>query len=202
MNSPDFFNTVKTITTSDPLAKALGTFTDGIIEYNYTEIVKASGHSCPTVAGAYLITAIALENLYPNELPVRGMVRVELPEARTEGVTGVIANVIGHITGATEDNGFKGIGCNFSRINLLEYSKDIGCSAKFTRIDTGESVKVHYNSNKVPAHAELQPLMQRVLSGQATQNEIEQFGSMWQERVSKILLKSEEYNIIECVKTA
>ncbi|RLD52004.1 MAG: hypothetical protein DRI94_04445, partial [Bacteroidetes bacterium] len=63
MKYPEFFKQVKTIKLKDELSEFLGTFDNGIIEYTYPEIVKAAGHSCPTVAGAYMMCAKALEKL-------------------------------------------------------------------------------------------------------------------------------------------
>jgi len=53
MNYPDFFDTVASIKVKDPLAQILGVFENGEYEIPYLEVVKAAGHSCPTVAGAY-----------------------------------------------------------------------------------------------------------------------------------------------------
>jgi len=155
MKYPDFFNKVKTIKLKDNLSDFLGTFEDGVIEYNYTEIVKAAGHSCPTVAGAYMMCAKALEKLYPTSLPVRGEIKVEFKNPIDEGVTGVISNVISHITGATKETGFKGITGNFVRHSLLKYNCDIKGLVKFTRIDNNTTVEVIYNPI-VPPKPEMQ----------------------------------------------
>jgi len=187
MKYPDFFNKVRTIKLKDNLSNFLGTFEDGIIEYNYTEIVKAAGHSCPTVAGAYLMCTKALDKLYTNNLPVRGQIKLEFKNEITEGVTGVISNVISHITGATKETGFKGIGGKFVRHSLLEYNSDIKGLVKFTRIDNNEFVEVNYNPI-VPPKPEMQMLMQKSFSGQATENEKKQFGELWQERVKELLI--------------
>ena len=61
MNYPDFFNEVETIKLFDPLSKVLGSLNDGMVEFNYLDSVKAAGHSCPTVSGAYLMTSSALK---------------------------------------------------------------------------------------------------------------------------------------------
>lgn len=55
MDFPDFFDKVPTISMREPLAKFLGASKSGIITYNYSDAVKLAGHSCPTVAGAYLM---------------------------------------------------------------------------------------------------------------------------------------------------
>ncbi len=187
MKYPDFFNKVKTIKLKDELSNFLGTFEDGIVEYNYTEVVKAAGHSCPTVAGAYMMCAKALEKLYPSCLPVRGQIKVEFKNTIDEGVTGVISNVISHITGATKETGFKGIAGKFVRHSLLEYDADIDGLIRFTRLDNYEVVDLTYNPI-VPPKQEMQELMQKSISGQATYLEKVTFGELWQERVKEILI--------------
>ncbi len=184
---PEFFKRVPSIVTYDPLAEMLGTFKDGKIMYNYIQIVKAAGHSCPTVAGGYAMTYHALKALYDEELPVRGNIKVEFKEDIEEGVIGVIANVITNITGATDKSGFKGIGGKFARHSLMFFHAPISSSARFTRVDTGKSVDIFYDHSKVPGSPKIQPLMQKIMQGIATKDEKEEFGKLWQTRVEKIL---------------
>jgi len=66
MSYPEFFAAVPRLTLRDPLAELLGAAENGLIEYGYTDAVKLAGHSCPTVAGAYLMTFRALAKLYPG----------------------------------------------------------------------------------------------------------------------------------------
>ena len=100
MNYPTFFDTIETIKLQDPLAQTLGAFYDGIYEITYMDVVKSAGHSCPTVTGAYLMTQAALKELFLHDNAIRGTVKVEFKEDLEEGVAGVIANVVSHITGA------------------------------------------------------------------------------------------------------
>jgi len=125
MPFPEFFDAAPRITVRDPLARFLGAADDGVIEYAYADVVKLAGHSCPTVASAYVMTRAALAALYPDALPERGGIRVELRDDLLEGATGVIANVASFLTGATHDTGFKGIGGQFDRRNLLFFGVDI-----------------------------------------------------------------------------
>jgi len=189
MNYPDFFKKVKTIKVKDNLSDFLGTFEEGIIEYTYTEIVKAAGHSCATVAGAYMMCAKALEKLYPDSLPVRGEIKVEFKNPVTEGVTGVISNVISQITGATKETGFKGIAGNFVRHSLMNFESDINGEIRFIRTDNNEFVDVLYNP-VVPPEPEMQELMQKNIIGQATKSEKTKFGKLWQKRVKELLLNN------------
>ena len=186
--SPDFYDQVAPIRLRDPLAALLGAFEGGVYEIGYREVVKLAGHSCPTVAGAYLMARTGLQALYGDELPVRGDVRVDLPASVDEGVTGVVANVLSFITGATGRSGFHGLAGQFDRRNLLHFSQPVAHALALTRVDTGEKVSVRYDASGVSADAAMRPLMSRVLSGQGTQQEAEAFGALWQARVRAILI--------------
>jgi formylmethanofuran dehydrogenase subunit E len=188
MNYPDFFDSVPQIKMHDPLADFLGAVNDGVIEYRYIDVVKLAGHSCPTVASAYWMTYQALQALYGNDLPERGAIRVEFREGSLTGVTGVVANVISMLTGATHDTGFKGIAGHFDRRNLLFFGADVPLEIRFMRLDTGAQVDVVANIRQVPSNPEMPVLMQRSLSGEASVEEAQRFGALWQERVRCILL--------------
>ena len=108
MNTPAYYDTVPPITMTDPLAETLGSAEGGTLEYRYLDAVKLTGHSCPTVAGAWRMTRDALARLYPQGTPRRGEIRVDLREALDDGVAGVIASVVSLVTGAANAGGFKG----------------------------------------------------------------------------------------------
>lgn len=188
MNYPDFFDQAPRITLCDPLAEFLGAAESGVIEYGYLDAVKLAGHSCPTVAGAYLMTRRVLATLYGGELPQRGAIRVEFRDGQADGVTGVIANVAGLLTGAAQSGGFKGIAGKFDRRNLLHFNAAIGGETRFTRLDTGTSVEVNYHPEIVPAPPGMKELMQKAVMGVASIEERREFGRLWQERVKRILL--------------
>jgi len=186
MKNPAFFEKIETIKLQDELSEFLGTFEDGIVEFSYLDIVKASGHSCPTVAGAYLLCLEGLKALYKGEIPKRGEVFVSFKEDSIEGVAGVIANVITHITGATESYGFQGIAGNFVRRNLMDFKSNINSSVKFKRLDTNESVEVLYDPSSIQGNPKQMVLMQKILRNQATNEERKLFGKIWQKRVEDI----------------
>ncbi len=190
MQYPDFFKDIEKIKLQDKLSAFLGTFKDGIVEFSYLDVVKSAGHSCPTVAGAYLSTLYGLKALYGEELPQRGNIRVDFKESQTEGVAGVIASVITNITGATTDFGFKGIGGNFNRTNLMFFNQDIKSSVRFTRLDSNKSVDVIYNPSSVPPLEIQQYLIQKIMQGVATDSDKRAFGEAWQDRVRRIFEKS------------
>ncbi len=191
MKYPDFFDEVEPIDMYDPLAETLGAVEDGKFTYNYLDMVKLAGHSCPTVAGAWIMTSIGLKKLYSDELPVRGEIRVEMRGALDEGVEGVIGSCIGFITGAANEGGFKGLGGRMARNNRLIYGVEMEGEVRLSRLDSGESVELAYNPSIVPGNPEQQILMQKVLQGVATLDEKMRFAQLWQERVKRILLQKE-----------
>lgn len=192
MNYPNFFDEVQSIKVKDPLAQVLGAFENGEYTITYLEVVKAAGHSCPTVAGAYIMASEAIKALYPNGRVLRGNIKVEFEESMEEGVAGVIGNVISHITGATDKSGFKGLNGQFARHSLMFFESNIGSSARFTRVDTGKSVDVNYNHTTIGASPEMMPLMQKLTTGAATSQEVEKFGQLWQDRVKRIFENLDE----------
>ncbi|MEW5892938.1 MAG: hypothetical protein AB1697_07350 [Pseudomonadota bacterium] len=188
MHLPAFFKEVRSIRVTDPLAAVLGAAEAGELEYRYEDAVKLAGHSCPTVAGAYLMTLKALGRLYPDRLPERGGVRVELREPQEAGTTGVTAAVAGLVTGAAGEGGFKGLGGRFARRGLLSFGVAMAGELRFTRLDTGAAVEAAYHPEIVPPEPALQPLMTRLLSGEASMDERQEFGRLWQLRVKRILI--------------
>jgi len=194
MNYPTFFDEVEKISLQDPLSNFLGAFEDGKLEINYLECVKLAGHSCPTVAGAYLMALRGLKELYPDRLPQRGYIKVEMRDSEDHGVTGVICNVISFIAGAGGRGGFKGLNGNMSRNNLIAFDTDITREVKLTRIDTGDSVELDYDPSSITPSPQMQPLMGKMMQQQASDDEKITFGKLWQERVEKILLGEDHIN--------
>ena len=186
MNYPEFFNSVESIKVVDPLANVLGAFEDGVYEITFLEVVKAAGHSCPTVAGAYLITLEGLKALYPDSRAVRGEIKVEFRDPMEEGVAGVIGNVVSQITGATEKSGFKGLAGKFARHSLMKFNANINSSIRLTRADSGKSVDVYYDPSSIGGSPKMQQLMQKMMGGMANKDEIKEFGALWQDRVKRI----------------
>ncbi|MBB1077484.1 hypothetical protein HUU62_24075 [Rhodoferax sp. 4810] len=188
MESPAFFKLVPEITLIDPLADFLGAAEGGLVSYSYTDAVKLAGHSCPTVASAYWLGVRALQHLYPDAVPQRGSILVDLRQTLESGTTGVVANVLSQLTGAGGSGGFAGIGGRFVRRNLMQFGVDIASEIRFTRTDTGQAVLAQCHVQKVRADPSTMPLMQACLSGTATAIERQEFGQLWQARVEQLLL--------------
>ncbi len=186
MNYPSFFDEIESIKLKDDLSLFLGAVDDGVIEFTYLDIVKAAGHSCPTVAGAYIMTLEALKYLYKNDIPKRGEIKVFFKDNYVEGVTGVIANVISQITGATDSYGFKGINGKFKRYDLIEFSSDISSDLRFQKVDDGQFIDISYDSSSVEFNPKIPNLMQKIMKGEASEEEKKEFKYLWQERVRNI----------------
>ncbi len=186
---PAFFAAAPVITLRDPLAAFLGAAEEGIIEYRYEDAVRLAGHSCPTVASAFLMVRAALKALYGADLPCRGEMRVDLREARAAGVAGVIATVVTLITGAADEGGFKGLAGQFGRRQRLFFGQDVPGTLRFTRLDNGAAVSVSARLDNISGDPRMGELLPHCLAGAATAEEMTLFGTLWQDRVRRLLIE-------------
>ena len=188
MSFPEFFARIPGITLRDPLAELLGAAEGGLIDYRFADAVKLAGHSCPTVAGAWLMTVRALQALYGDEIPERGNIVVALHEDLDSGVAGVMASIATLLTGATGDGGFKGLGGRYSRRNLLHFGVAGVTGMAFTRLDNNAAVDCKLRLDLVPADPRMGSLLPAVVRGAADEAERKLFGELWQDRVKRILI--------------
>jgi hypothetical protein len=188
MELPGFYAQAPRIVLRDALAETLGAAAGGLIAYRYGDAVRLAGHSCPTVAGAWLMTRAALQRLYPGEMPQRGELRVELREPQEAGVTGVIASIAGLVTGAAGTGGFQGLAGRHVRRNLLAFGQPIRGEMRITRLDTGRSVEVSHHPQAVPRPPQLKALMQAALAPGADLAVRAAFGAAWQGWVRAMLV--------------
>ena len=186
-----FFDDIEKIVVYDELSQFLGVNDDGIIEFSYADIVKSAGHSCATVAGAYLIAREGLKALYPNELPKRGEIKVEIQKSPTDDNAGVVGCVISIITGASKNMGFGGIknGTKFNRRDLLSFEADIEADVCFTRIDTNKKVYVKYTPKKI---VNPMAILKSAINPDATKEDKESFPTRFQEMVKTVFENSKE----------
>ena len=195
MQHQQFFDTLETITLYDELSQFLGAIDDGLITYSYFDIVKTAGHSCGTVAGAYLMALNGLKALYPEGMPQRGEIKVEFKKEVTEDNAGVMGCVLSNITGATTDYGFGGIpGGKFNRRALLFYSAEIPTDLRLTRLDTMKEVGVNYHPKKV---VNPMKILMSAIGSDAIQEDKDSFGERFQEMV-KTLFENQD-KVIEII---
>jgi hypothetical protein len=190
MRFPDFYKLAPVIPTRDPFAEMLGAARDGVLEYSYVDAVRLAGHSCPTVAGAFLIGRAALAALYPEGPAERGTIGVHMPAPEHEGTTGVMAQVLTLITGAAADNGFHGIQGRFRRKGLLSFAEQReGEAIIFSRLDTGTKVAVELDVSLVPGDPAQGGRLMAILQDRADATQRGAFADAWQARVRRLLLE-------------
>jgi hypothetical protein len=190
MSFPDFYEKAPVVRTRDPFAQMLGAAQDGMLEYRYLDAVRLAGHSCPTVAGAFLMGRAALTALYPGEPAERGNIAVRMPAPEDEGTTGVMAQVLTLLTGAAADNGFHGIQGRYRRKGLLNFAPQReGEAITFTRLDTGQSVAVSLNVSLVPGDPAQGSRLAAILQDRADDAQRLAFANAWQDRVQRLLLE-------------
>jgi hypothetical protein len=191
MEFPGFLAQAPTISLRDPLAEFLGASKNGLITYAYADAVKLTGHSCPTVAGAYLMVRRGLRHLHGNDVPERGALEAYLRGPRDQGTTGVVAAVVTLLTGAAPETGFNGIGARgrFTRRDLLHFDAAFDGIMALRRIDNGHGVILDLDMTIVPFAGEMQALLPRAIAGQADEKEQARFATLWQARVEQMLTR-------------
>ena len=191
MNFPSFFAEAPRLRVRDPLAAFLGASEDGILDYGYEDAVRLAGHSCPAVAGAYLMVVNGLSYLYDEALPERGGIELFMRGAYDEGTTGVVASIATLLTGAAAETGFHGIGParRFARRDLLRFGADIDGVMALRRRDTGAGVVIDIDTGAVPHAAEMAAVMPGAVSGEVDAAGLTSFAVLWQDRVRRMLVE-------------
>jgi hypothetical protein len=204
MRFPDFYGLAPVVQTRDPFAEMLGAAQDGMLEYSYADAVRLAGHSCPTVAGAFLIGRAALAALYPEEPAERGAIAVHMPAPEHEGTTGVMAQVLTLLTGAAADNGFHGIQGRFRRKGLLSFAEQReGEAIIFKRLDTGAAVAVELDVSLVPGDAAQGGRLMAIMQDRADAALRGAFADAWQGRVRRLLLEfADDPRVLRVTPTA
>lgn len=173
----------------DPLGDMLGAG-DGIYKYTFDDVVKLSGHACPTVAGAFLVAKQAIMTLFEHDIAQRGDIKVTIHGAEDEGTNGPFSQVLTLITGAAADNGFQGLGGHQKRQGLLTFDtsgKRKKLCYTFTRISTRQSTTLSYDAASITGSATIGEDMKALFSGHADEATLKRFRSAWSERVRHIL---------------
>ncbi|MFC7139974.1 hypothetical protein ACFQMA_09025 [Halosimplex aquaticum] len=177
----------------DPVAEAIGVLAPGApFVVTYRDAVKEAGHSCPTASGAYRITQLGLDALYPDDYPVRSEIEVQAAGSRDDATYGVMSRIISYVTGATGDDGFSGLAGGYGgRQGLLHFDGFDAATPdptfRFRRTDTDETVEVTYHVSDVPDGGPALGNLQAILDGSASDKQREAFAEDWHRRVQAVL---------------
>lgn len=195
---------VEPIRIRDPVAETLTVLDPGDpFVVSYRDVVRDAGHSCPTAAGAFRSTQVALDALYPDALPVRSEIEVRAGGPKDDTTYGVMARLVSSITGAAEADGFGGLaGGHGGRDDLLSYGAfgTEGVQFAFRRVDTDDAVVVTYHVTDVPKLGPEGQLLPKLVDGTASEDEREAFGRAWHRRVQTVL-DSDDCFEVEHVET-
>ncbi|MGD9679008.1 MAG: hypothetical protein AB7V16_11760 [Vulcanibacillus sp.] len=175
----------------DKLLEAVGA-TDKPIPYTYEEVVKFTGQSDGATAGAWMMSVMALEVLYPDSIPVRGDIKIYAPGPGDENHMGVFGEIFTYITGAQTEIGFSGsnFGEAYGKSNRMIYPEEESGIPFFKvewiweRLDTGKKVGVIFNLALIQPKvtAEWEALGKKIVDGLASPEEIAQHTAYWQSR--------------------
>ncbi|HSQ00736.1 MAG TPA: hypothetical protein VL049_26225 [Candidatus Dormibacteraeota bacterium] len=180
------------IVVRDPFLEFLGLVPAGTpISISFGELVKAAGHVCPTVAGAYLILREGLAALYEGEPAVRGAVRVTAYGGPADFGYGPISQLINFVIGAAPDTGFGGMARGrFRRRDLFLFKRDDirRNELDFERLDTGRRVRVTYDPSIIPAPVDLARSIGPALEDDAPDDDVTRFRRLWLHRTMDILV--------------
>ncbi|MFB6101125.1 MAG: hypothetical protein ABEJ73_00995 [Haloplanus sp.] len=184
---------VEPIRIRDPVAEALVVLDPGEpFVVTYEDVVTAAGHSCPTASGAYRITQLGLDALYPDDYPVRSDIEVAAGGPRDDATYGLMSRLISYVTGVAQEDGFGGVGAGYgNRRNTLVFDAFHPESADPTfrvrRTDTGETVEVTYHVADVPGGGSALGTLQELIDGTASEEERRMFAEAWHGRVRSVL---------------
>jgi len=183
----------------DPVAEALAVLDPGEpFVVTYRDVVKAAGHSCPTASGAYRITQLGLDALYPDDYPVRGEVAVTAGGPKADPPYGVMSRIVSYVTGAAEEDGFAGLAGGYGgRQGLLRFD-DVdadGPTFEFARTDTSETARVTYHVGDVPDAGPATQSLPKLIDGTATAAERDAFAEAWHGRIERVLTDDDLFTV-------
>ncbi|SER40560.1 FmdE family protein [Natrinema salaciae] len=194
------YEAIDPIRIRDPVAEALAVLEPGEpFVISYADVVTAAGHSCPTAAGAYRITQLGLEALYPGtELPVRSDIVVTAGGPKDDAAYGVMSRLVSYVTGAAEEDGFGGLAGGYGdRRNHLHFDdlEADGLTFSFERSDTDDVVRVTYHVSDVPDAGPTTQYLGKCIDGEATAEERAAFAEAWHGRVRTVLTDDDLFTV-------
>lgn len=150
-NKDELLSIARTLTVRvhEPFAQALqASVEESEFDISLLDCYRFAGHACQSITGAFLSTAEAVNQLFPeSNVCERGDFIVEFGSELNERATGPRSNIVSFITGSWGETGFPGLHGKFERKNLVSYGqKDIEKNTiRFRRISTGKLVDIQYD---------------------------------------------------------
>lgn len=171
----------------DPLAELLGFKQQGRIQLTLEDAGRYAGHLCPTVATAFELARQGLKHLYADQLPVRGDVSVKVHSAPDVFANGPVGRIVGYVTGAAGQDGFRGLAGRFARAGLLRYDSEAVPFGAVTlwRADTRQSVCLRPRSGVLPEQPAISQNLKPALAGDPAALAV--FQQAWAERVAAVI---------------
>ncbi|UZJ40354.1 MULTISPECIES: FmdE family protein [unclassified Prosthecochloris] len=176
-----------TISVIDPKAVIVGYRNpeDAVFTLSLDDVGKYTGHVCAGVASGFLLTAKALDLLYPgDEMPVRGQISMAVSRFNDQ------AEVAAYVIRARTDEGDE------KENNALIIDPGLAASLPqsfvviFKRMDNGRMVKAVLDETKLACNnmtGVARALKSKVMSGSATDAEKQQFANSVQQIVAKVI---------------
>ncbi len=184
----EFYYRAPVIEIVDPMVQLVGSTEDGetTLAIGLDDVALFTGHICPAIASAYMMTKAALDALYPDGTPERGQIRV------AASAPACMLDVPSFITGARGEWGRGEVNANDLVIDpSLKPADAPGKVLVFLRKDTGDAVRAHVNprtlmtpNQKNRFHA----FHAKVLNGTATAAEKTKYWAEIQSIVRTVLL--------------
>lgn len=183
---PKYFIEAGEVTVSDPMASLTGSlpYDKENIKISLIDVAKYTGHVCAGVASGFIMTKMALKELYLDGIPKRGQIRLKANEGHD------LLDVAAYITGARAHFGRGEINQNDISIDPSLGNPQLKKIIIFERKDNGKKVKAVFHVDKMiqtEKRKRMKEKMMRVLSGNASDQEKSEVAQKIQGKVKKIM---------------
>ena len=180
----DFYSEVPPIVIIEKEGVKVGSLNPGdVLQINLTDIAQYTGHICPSVAAGFLLTKMALDELFPNETPERGNIRIAAMAPND------LVNVAAYVVGIRPAD-------MLSENPDLIIDKGLKPEEKgkivllFQRKDSGKMVKAYFNKMELLTPEDkktIMPYRKKYKEGKVTEEEIITTGKYIQTVVKRLV---------------
>ena len=193
----DFYDQAGIIKVREPEAVMTGSLTkNDALQIGFKDIALYKGHACAGTVSGFLLTKMAVEKLFGEEIPEYGSVRIAAMSPNG------IADIAAYILGIHPSNLFS------DKPDLvidpsLQPKEEGVLVMIFQRKDTGKTVKAVFNKKRLLKPEEIkkiEPYKMKFMKGKATDAEIKAIGPVIQSIVKRAITNPPEgvYSVKEC----